>query len=147
MQKAKLFTLGYEGSTVESFLERVQAAGVRTVMDVRQLPLSRKKGFSKTAFRQEIERAGLGYVHLAAFGCPKPIRDAYKVDADWSAYTRDFSAHLRTKGEAVRELWESAQRDDACLVCFERDHTRCHRSIVADAAWKLGGLSIEHLAV
>ncbi|MBK6650144.1 MAG: DUF488 domain-containing protein [Betaproteobacteria bacterium] len=47
-----LFTLGYEGLTIDAFIARLQAAQVKTVVDVRELPLSRKKGFSKTGLPQ-----------------------------------------------------------------------------------------------
>ena len=85
-----IFTLGYEGLSIEAFISRLQAAKVKTVVDVRELPLSRKKGFSKTAFCAALGSHGIAYFHAPALGCPKPIRNQYKADGNWKTYTRDF---------------------------------------------------------
>ena len=77
-----LFTLGYEGLTIEAFIARLQAAQVKTVVDVRELPLSRKKGFSKSAFCAALSAHGIAYLHAPALGCPKPIRNQYKADGN-----------------------------------------------------------------
>lgn len=74
----KVFTIGYEGATIESFLAALERAGVRRVIDVRQLPLSRRPGFSKAPLAAALKERGIGYVHLKALGTPKPGRDAAK---------------------------------------------------------------------
>ncbi len=140
-----LYTFGYEGLDIEAFVSRALQAGVRTIVDVRELPLSRKKGFSKTAFRERLAVAGIGYFHAPALGCPKLVRDRYREDADWQRYTRDFLTYLLTQDATVRELAKLSRATTACLVCFEADHTMCHRSYVARAAHRAGGLSIKHL--
>jgi len=63
---------------------------VKTVVDVRELPVSRKKGFSKSAFCAALSAHGIAYLHMPALGCPKPIRNPYKVDGNWQTYTREF---------------------------------------------------------
>ena len=85
-----LFTLGYEGLTIEAFIARLQAAQVKTVVDVRELPLSRKKGFLKTAFCAALSAHCIAYLHAPALGCPKPIRNQYRTDGNWQTYTREF---------------------------------------------------------
>lgn len=98
-----LFTLGYEGLTIEAFIARLQAAQVKTVVDVRKLPLSRKKGFSKTAFCAALSAHGIAYLHAPALGCPKPIRNQYKADGNWQTYTRDFfEVHPDARGKLAR---------------------------------------------
>ena len=67
-----LFTLGYEGLTIEAFIARLQAAQVKTVVDVRELPLSRKKGFSKTAFCTALATHGIAYLHPPPWVAPSP---------------------------------------------------------------------------
>lgn len=74
----KVFTIGYEGATMETFLAALKGAGVRQVIDVRQLPLSRRPGFSKAPLAATLKEHGIGYVHLKALGTPKPGRDAAK---------------------------------------------------------------------
>lgn len=140
-----LYTFGYEGLDIAAFVARAQAAGVQTIVDVRELPLSRKKGFSKSAFRSALADGGIAYFHVPALGCPKDVRDRYKVDADWGAYTRAFLQYLDTQDASVRELAKLSKATTACLVCFEADYTTCHRTYVARAARKVGGPSVMHL--
>ena len=140
-----IFTLGYEGLTIEAFIARLQAAQVKTVVDVRELPLSRKKGFSKTAFCAALSTHGIAYLHAPALGCPKPIRNQYKADGNWQTYTREFLKYIQTQDASLRELVKIAQATPACLVCFEADYSTCHRTYVARAARQLGGPTITHL--
>ena len=144
---AHLFTLGYEGFDIDAFVARVRSAGVEAIVDVRELPLSRKKGFSKSSFKEALGKAGVDYFHVSALGCPKEIRNRYKADGDWSSYTRDFLAYIDTQDVVVRELVALSKTTAACLVCFEADYTMCHRTFVARAARKSGAPSVMHLTV
>jgi uncharacterized protein (DUF488 family) len=143
--QSPIFTLGYEGLTIEAFIIRLQAAQVKTVVDVRELPLSRKKGFSKTAFCAALAAHGIAYLHTPALGCPKPVRNQYKADGNWQTYTRDFLKYIRTQDAPLRELVKIAHATPTCLVCFEADYSTCHRTYVARAARQLGGPTISHL--
>jgi uncharacterized protein (DUF488 family) len=140
-----LYTFGYEGCTIDDFIARLLMADVRIVLDVRELPLSRKRGFSKRGFAEALGLAGIGYTHLPALGCPKSIRTRYKRDGDWSAYCKSFGSYLSGQSDAVSRLVQTARKSPVCLVCFEADYTRCHRSIVASAAARVGELQVVHL--
>ncbi|MBB3283190.1 DUF488 family protein [Mitsuaria sp. BK037] len=144
-RRAALFTFGYEGLPIEAFIERLKQARVQLIVDVRELPLSRKKGFSKTAFREALATAGIAYEHRPALGCPKPVRDRYKADGDWQVYTRGFLAHLATQQAEIADLARATQAQTACLVCFEADFGFCHRTYVARAAHQAGGPAVQHL--
>ena len=71
-----LYTFGYEGLAIDQYITRLQQVGVKTIVDVRQLPLSRKRGFSKRSFSEALEKSGIAYLHSPTLGCPKvtPIR-------------------------------------------------------------------------
>lgn len=140
-----LYTFGYEGLTLEAFIARLKEIGVRTIIDVRELPLSRKKGFSKRAFAEALHGAGIAYAHMPALGCPKPIRDAYRADGNWSTYTRKIMGYLAQQAAAVTEVAKIARTTSACLVCFEADFNYCHRSMVARAAARAGVPAVVHL--
>jgi uncharacterized protein (DUF488 family) len=140
-----LYTFGYEGLDLESFIARLNRVGVRTVVDVRELPLSRKRGFSKTLFGTALVAAGIAYLHAPTLGCPKPVRDQYKRDGSWARYTSGFMRHLATQMAAVNELAKLAKATPTCLVCFEADFNYCHRSFVARAAHSAGAPSVMHL--
>ncbi len=114
---------------------------MKVVIDVRELPLSRKKGFSKTAFAAALKDAGVAYEHRPAFGCRKPIRIQYKIDSNWKRYEKAFNAYLATQASAVADLAAFSKKAKACLVCFEADFNLCHRSLVARAAASANGAS------
>jgi uncharacterized protein (DUF488 family) len=142
---AELYTFGYEGLAINAFIARLTSAGVETVIDVRANPLSRKRGFSKTAFSNALSAAGIEYRHVVTMGCPKPVRDQYKQDGNWGTYTRGFMAHLAKNRAALGEVAELAEASTCCLVCFEADFEQCHRTFVARGAAKLGGFTVLHL--
>jgi hypothetical protein len=70
------YAIGYEGSVLEDFVATLRSAGVETLIDVRDVPLSRKPGFSKSALQANLEAHGIAYVHLKGLGDPKPGREA-----------------------------------------------------------------------
>jgi uncharacterized protein (DUF488 family) len=130
---AELFTLGYEGTALPHFLNVLRTRDVSVVIDVRAMPLSRKPGFSKSALRQGCASVGIDYEHWPTLGCPKPIRQAYKLDGDWSAYVRQFKMHLPEISDEIERLASRSLRERICLVCFEADPGLCHRSLIATA--------------
>jgi uncharacterized protein (DUF488 family) len=140
-----LYTFGYEGLDLEAFIARLHQIGIRTIMDVRELPLSRKRGFSKTAFGAALAQASIAYLHAPTLGCPKTVRNQYKRDGSWARYTTGFMRHLATQEAAVDELAKLAKATPTCLVCFEADFSYCHRTFVARAARAAGAPAVMHL--
>ena len=127
-----LFTIGYQGSTLPAVLAALRDAGVKHLIDVRAVPQSRKPGFSKRLLCASVEADGMHYTHLRALGTPKSGRDAVRLGAV-AAMHRIFRKHMQG-AEAQAELAQAAAiaaAEPACLLCFERDHAECHRSIVA----------------
>jgi uncharacterized protein (DUF488 family) len=139
-------TFGYEGLTILAFIEHLKRSGTQVVIDVRANPLSRKHGFSKKSFAAYLEKAGIQYMHAAGVGCPKHVRDRYKLDGDWTAYTIGFVKYLKGRGDDVAAIAAVAKKTPVCLVCFEADFERCHRKFVADAAAAVARLSVDHLS-
>lgn len=140
-----LYTFGYEGLDIDAFITRIREVGIQTVLDVRELPLSRKKGFSKSSFSERLGGANIAYLHAPTLGCPKAIRDRYRKDSDWAEYTRAFHAYMANQVGTTRELAKLSKATATCLVCFEADYTMCHRTYVARAALKQGGLPVMHI--
>lgn len=127
-----LHTIGYEGTDIDSFVRCLVKADIEVLVDVRELPLSRKKGFSKNGLRTAVEKIGIKYIHLRSLGDPKPGRAAAKAGKK-NEFRRIFDAHLQTSQAQVglEELRSSALAQRACIMCFEKDHSACHRDIVA----------------
>jgi uncharacterized protein (DUF488 family) len=149
MAKArKLFTIGYEQTPHKAVLDELQEAGVRLLVDVRAVTSSRRPGFSKRQLAASLDERGIAYVHLAALGTPKEGRLAAR-SGDFDLLQRIFSEHLKTP-QAVEEMDELSalvkKAGPACLLCYERDHTHCHRRWIAEKIEKRNGVKVENLA-
>ncbi|MEZ5497887.1 MAG: DUF488 domain-containing protein [Steroidobacteraceae bacterium] len=140
-----VFTASYEGRTLDEFLAELRARDVRLVVDVREAPISRKPGFSKSALSAALERAGIAYCHIRALGCPKPVRDAYREDGDWVRYTRAFMKHLGQQQSAIQDLAAVSKTQRTALLCYEADFNRCHRTFVARAVAAEVGAGVSHI--
>lgn len=141
-----IYTIGYEGAAVPSFLAALRRAGIGLVLDIRAAPVSRKKGFSKNPLAAHLAEAGIDYRHLRGLGTPKVGRSAAR-SGDLPAFERIFRAHLE-EPEALLDLGEAlalAKRQTVCLLCMERAPEHCHRLIVAERMAKESGQEVRHL--
>ena len=130
----RIFTIGYEGATMDEFLGALKAAGVERVIDVRALPLSRRPGFSKTPLRGALDEAGIEYVHLKALGTPAAGRSAARAGRH-EDMARVYAGQLELP-EAIAqgaEMLELAREKPSALLCFEREPAHCHRTLLLDA--------------
>jgi uncharacterized protein (DUF488 family) len=130
----KIFTIGYERTTVPEFIAALERAGVVRVIDVRALPLSRRPGFSRTALRVALEEAGIDYVHLKALGTPSDGRAAARAGRHGDL-ERIYSGQLELP-EAIAQsarMLELAREKPSALLCMEREPANCHRTLMLDA--------------
>lgn len=130
----RIFTIGYEGATVDEVLAALERAGVRRLIDVRQLPLSRRPGFSKSSLAAALGERGIDYVHLKALGTPKPGRDAAKK-GDRATLEAVYAGQLELPEAqaAAARMRELAREKPSALLCFERDPCLCHRTLLLAA--------------
>jgi uncharacterized protein (DUF488 family) len=144
----KLFTIGYEGINPDDLISSLRHSGVRLLIDIREVPISRKRGFSKSALASGLTNAGIDYLHFKGLGDPKLGRVAAR-QGRYSEFRSIFGAHMRTSVAqlALEDAILAASRTTACLLCFEHDHTNCHRSIVANSMVKRNRFSVVHLRV
>jgi uncharacterized protein (DUF488 family) len=144
---ARLLTIGYEGRTPDALVALLRQNEATKVVDVRQLPLSRKPGFSKSALVAFLTSHGIEYVGFPKLGTPPAIRNRYKKSGDFARLKRDYLVYLGTQGPEVAALRELAVQGGCVLLCFERDPAKCHRSILAEVlAGRTGSaFRIEHL--
>lgn len=140
-----IYTIGYEGLDIDRFISLLKSHNIETIVDIRELPLSRKPGFSKKSLRDALNLSGLEYLHVAELGCPKPIRDKYREDANWVHYTKGFLEYLNQKDEIIVEVSAMASTTTCALLCFEADYNFCHRSMVANAINKFSQMPVIHL--
>jgi uncharacterized protein (DUF488 family) len=134
MKPMHIFTIGYEATTMGEFLAALSEAGVKRIIDVRALPLSRRPGFSKSPLRAALNEAGIDYVHLKALGTPPDGRSAARAGRH-EELERIYSDQLElpeaiVQAEQMREL---AVEKPSALLCYEREPAQCHRSLLLGA--------------
>jgi len=139
-----VYTIGYEAATMAEFLAALETAGVRRVIDVRALPLSRRPGFSKSPLAAELATHGIDYVHLKALGTPKPGRDAArKGDVATLRAVYDGQLALPEAQAAAARMRDLIAETPSALLCFERDPCLCHRTLLLAAEGE--GMAVVHL--
>jgi len=137
---------GYEGRTIEGFVDALVSLGVGAVADVRLNAISRKAGFSKARLRTALAEAAIDYVHFRLLGNPKENREPF-----WTGRLqegRDIYRELLSgddQASALTELGELADQKVVAILCFEQDHERCHRQVVIDELTSGWGLPVRHL--
>ncbi len=129
-----IYTIGYEGATQAEVIAALERAGVRRVIDVRQLPLSRRPGFSKSSLAASLREHGIDYVHLRALGTPKPGRDAAKK-GDRVTLEAVYAGQLELPEAqvAAAQMRALAAEMPSALLCYERDPCVCHRRLLLAA--------------
>ena len=130
----RIFTIGYEATTMAEFIAALKEAGVRQVIDVRAVASSRRPGFSKNLLRNSLAEEGIGYVHLRALGTPAEGRAAARAGriADLK---RIYAGQLELP-EAIAEAAQMialAAETPSALLCYEREPGGCHRTLLLSA--------------
>jgi uncharacterized protein (DUF488 family) len=143
----KLFTIGYEQTPSQAVLDELERAGVKLLVDVRAVTSSRRPGFSKKQLAAGLDERGIGYIHLAGLGTPKEGRLAAR-SGEFTALEKIYGRHLKTP-EAREQLDELSalvkKAGPVCLLCYERDHTHCHRQMIAEIIEDRDGATVENL--
>lgn len=146
-RKKKIFTIGYEQVSSRAVLDELEQAGVKLLVDVRAIASSRRAGFSKNQLAASLDDRGIGYIHLRGLGTPKEGREAVRK-GDVATMKKIYAAHLKTL-QAKKEMDELADLvktgRPVCLLCFERDHTNCHRHFIAEIIEKRDHVTTENL--
>ena len=129
----KLFTIGYESTTMGEFLDALKSAGVERVIDVRAVPNSRRPGLSKTPLRNALAEVGIDYVHLRPLGTPAAGREAARKGRH-EDLRRIYAGQLDLPEAmvAAEQMKELAAEKPSALLCYERDPAGCHRTLL----WK-----------
>jgi hypothetical protein len=130
-----LATIGYEGRSLEGYLNTLIKAGVDLLCDVRKNPISRKYGFSKTTLGNACEKVGIQYEHLPELGVPSSQRRELQTQEDYDSLFEWYEDVVLSKQQSALtsiETWVVSGRYVA-LTCYENCPERCHRGRVAGA--------------
>jgi uncharacterized protein (DUF488 family) len=143
-----LYTVGYERTLLGDVIATLGAAGVVTLIDIRDRPISRRPGFSKRQLAGAADESGMRYVHLKALGTPPEGRLAnrrHEWDRFWAIVEEKLT---RPEAElALREAADLARTAPSCLLCYESDWRICHRRRVVELLCRRYGFTVHHLLI
>jgi uncharacterized protein (DUF488 family) len=127
-----VYTVGYEGITVDALLDLLLRQGIRRLIDVRCNPIARRYGFHKATICKLCNDVGIEYFHFASLGIPS----AWRADlSDQASYERLFERYqneiLPRQSDAVDSIGRLVAESPSALMCMEADHHCCHRSRLA----------------
>ncbi len=143
------FTIGYEGSSFEGYLNRLIKNNVKLLCDVRKNPLSRKYGFSKGTLSETLRKLGIAYIHMPELGIVSEKRQELNSKEDYNKLFAEYERTTLKNGtqylESLLELLIKHQR--VAITCFEAEECMCHRGRVAKALTQLPswGYQIKHI--
>lgn len=122
-----VYSIGYQGKSIEALCTSLRTAGVKTLIDVRARAWSQRPQFRKTALAASLARAGIGYLHLKAAGNP------FRHEADtWVACRAMYRAHLTANPAVTREVATAVRETPSALFCYEAERCDCHRGVLLD---------------
>lgn len=136
------YTIGYQGLSLDAFLDRLLRSGIAQIADVRAHAVSRRYGFAGRTLANAAERLGIGYVHLPELGIPSRERaDLTVPGARQALFDRYEREMLPTSESSLERLVQLMAGAASALVCMEREPFECHRGRLADVVAKRTGWS------
>lgn len=128
-----LFTVGYEKRSGEELIAILKDVGVEHLADVRDKPVSRKPDFRASALKAMCEDAGIEYGAWTDLGSTEQQRERLHETGDLEAFHRVFRKYAEKHlDEPLSRLAKVVKKKSVVLLCYERAHEECHRSVVAD---------------
>ncbi|HBQ85087.1 MAG TPA: hypothetical protein DD811_01190 [Syntrophomonas sp.] len=128
-----LFTIGYEGKSVEAFINNLIQNDIRLLCDIRKNPLSRKFGFSKGKLKHITETIGIKYVHIPELGIESDKRSALETDEDYKCLFSNYAKTLPKLTPLLEQVYSLLRSNvRIALMCYEREPEMCHRHVIRD---------------
>lgn len=128
-----LFTIGYEGKSIEAFINELIQNGVKLLCNVRKNPLSRKYGFSKSKLNHITGTVGIRYIHIPALGIESDKRKSLETAEDYQMLFDDYSKTLPNLNSYLKWIYSLLVSDARiALMCYEKDAAKCHRHVIKD---------------
>ncbi len=129
-----LFTIGYEGISLEKYLQKLVLNNVKLLIDVRKNPLSMKFGFSKTLLKRYANSLGIDYLHIPEVGIHSAKRQKLETQADYDRLFVEYcnTTLIETNKAQKRIIGYLDQYGRIALTCFEAEPCQCHRSHLAN---------------
>jgi len=123
-------TIGYEGKSIDLFICSLVKNGIKTLIDVRNNPFSRKYGFSKSSLSSICQKMEIGYIHIPELGIASEIRKNTNQN-NWNEMLDSYEESLSSKNLFIDKLIDLGKNKKVVLMCFEKDLSLCHRHRLA----------------
>lgn len=141
-----VYTAGYEGKTIDGFLNLLVESGIEHLIDVRINPIARRYGFHRSTLSRLCNNLGIAYTHVPELGIPSELRANVRSAADYAELFRRYSATtLCSQTDAIRRVAGWMKDSPSVLVCMEASAECCHRSHLAIPVSEISGLDVIHL--
>lgn len=141
-----LFTIGYEGETVESFVNTLIKNNVSVLCDIRKNPISRKFGFSQSKLKHIVETTGIQYIHIPELGIESEKRKSLETTSDYDDLFADYRKTLPERKSALQAVYNIlVSNNRIALMCYEKDPMFCHRKQVENYLVDQYGVKSEDL--
>ncbi|HQB19740.1 MAG TPA: DUF488 family protein [Bacteroidales bacterium] len=135
----QLFTIGYEGISLETYINKLIINDVNVLCDVRKNAYSQKYGFSKKTLELACKSVDIEYIHIPDLGIVSDKRQELHTQADYDILFQEYEKTTLKENKAsllvIRNLLDKGKR--VALTCFEKDPKQCHRTCVANALMQL----------
>jgi uncharacterized protein (DUF488 family) len=140
-----LYTIGYEGISLESYINKLIKHDIKVLIDVRNNPLSQKYGFSKSQLQSVCNGSNIDYMHFPDVGIQSQQRQELITQKDYDVlfdkYKQETLSKTLTTQQKILDLLVEKQR--IALTCFEANICQCHRKHLGEAIMKLPGWRYE----
>lgn len=140
-----LYTIGYEGRSLEEYLNILLIRGVRVLCDVRKNAYSQKYGFSKAQLQPACEGVGIRYIHIPELGIESNQRQSLNTQHDYDLLFEQYRNTVLAVSDAyldrIVDLIDTNQR--VALTCFEKDVNQCHRTQIARKLMARSGITFD----
>lgn len=127
-----IVTIGYEGKTIDKFLNELIINKINLLMDVRKNAYSMKLGFQREKLKNYLGKVGIEYIHIPELGIPSDMRKHLETFEDYRILFVQYKGELEMKNNQLDRIKSLGQNKKVALMCFEKDIRFCHRGIIAE---------------
>lgn len=140
-----IFTIGYEGRDIDSFLNTLIKNEINLLIDVRKNPFSMNFSFTKNKLKNYLEKTGVDYIHIPELGIDGELRENLFTIKDYYNLFKQYEVTtLAQQHEQIIRIIKLSEKHRAALMCFEANKNQCHRGVIAENIEKQYGV-VTHL--
>jgi uncharacterized protein (DUF488 family) len=152
----EVLTIGYQRANADQVIATLKARGVQKLIDTRHNNRrGRKHEFFENNIRPKLEAAGIEYDHDPDFGSPTAIQAEFNLKGclpptraeDLAEWMDSYSRWLEENPKIVQKLRDKIGNQVVCLLCYEADSSKCHRSRLCRALEQQFSFTVQHLTV